>query len=505
MKAIASKGLLLLAFLGLGCDPEVKDPPPVENDTSVRVRSVERYHTANGVVERPADFTTSPVELFVLEGGTFRSIPGAPGSAGEFEFQDVPDGTYYIKRGSLYTITSARRVDLGNHRLGRADQEPIPSTSSRPQAWLDIDGLEPWPSADEQNLAGLELVSGEVDVTGSLGTGSVLGLGQTSVEGRSVSFNNLVAALPYRFEQARGDRAWVNQFMPRGAGTLPDGSTQRYSTVVRSLYLPPFSFDGSGYLPVSGTFQSLPMKEFSLDWRLSAFTSQAAAAHPAASISYTNFSIYPAAHGLDAAGWVGYSGELLTLDMPDNHSSDFSGQLVYGNPFPSTWGEVASGGVSFVVEYTVPGATEPLGYSANLSVTDRASALSGQPLQPRILQPRAMKIDGGDASESRPLALGSHVISWQPPASGQVSAYRMRLMQYQVESGWARRKGLVTFAVTPGVTSVQLPADVLKPASYYLIELSAVSIPGYTVEDAGSLYSVPYAVADTLSGLLSTP
>lgn len=85
-----------------------------------------------------------------------------------------------------------------------------------------------------------------------------------------------------------------------------------------------------------------------------------------------------------------------------------------------------------------------------------------------------------------------------------MSAYRLRLLRYQVENGRAARKEIITFAVGADITSVRLPDDVLKPEGHYLIELSAVS-PHYKAEDAGSLFVVPYARGTTLSGLLSTP
>lgn len=489
----------------MGCDGE-KEPPRAEGQP-VRVRSVQRYHTGSGVVERPTDFTARPMELFVLEGETFSSIPGAPVSAGEYEFKDVPDGTYYVKHGGNYTLTSARRVDLSSNVLGRQDQTPIAEPSSGVQAWLNVDGLEPWPAADAAGGAGaaLWLVSGEVNVHGFLDTSEVLLPGMTSVNDRRVSYTNFSAPWPYRFEQARGDRAWVLQNTQRVAGALPDGSTQRYSTVVRALLLPPFSFDGGEPLPVRGTFQPLPLKEISLDWRLSAFASQATAAHPAASRTFATFNIIPAAHGLEPSGWVGYSGELLWLAMPRDYANDFSARLSYGNPFPSTWGELAWGRVEFAVPYTVPGATGPFGIRATVEVAEPVSALSAGPLQPRVLPPRGLKLDGTDATVARPLSLGSHVISWQPPASGEVSAYRLRLLPYQVENGFPLRHEPVSFRVGGSELSVRLPADVLKPATHYIIELTAISSSRYKVEEEWLLHAVPYGRAQTLSGLLSTP
>jgi hypothetical protein len=501
----ASKGLLLLVSLGLGCGPKKEEKPPVE-DTSVRVRSVRYHHTASGVEERPEDFSANPMELFLLENESFNAHPGEQTSPGEYAFADVPDGTYYLKWGSSYVVTSARRVDRSSHQLGRPDAQEISASTSSTQARLDINGLEPWAEDEERIWGSLQFVSGELDVVGLIRASEIIQPGRTSARGELVTYANITSALPYRFEQARGDRAWVNQLVPRVAGTLADGSSLRYGTLARSLHLTPFSFDGSQPLPVSGTFQELPLKQLSPSWALSSFAPHAADAHPAATLGGARFSLCAAAHGVEDAGWVGWSGELLSFELPMGYATDVSDTLAYGNPFPSTWGEVAWFSVPFLVQYSVPGATRPLTLRARLEVYERVSSLAAGPLHPLILPPRGLKLDGEDAFSARPLALGSHVISWQPPASGQVSAYQLMLRRYAVVGDSdARLVDSVSFTLGGSSTSVRLPPDVLKPASHYVFQLTAISSPGFSAENTSTRILLPTGQADTLSGLLSTP
>ncbi|WNG43385.1 fibronectin type III domain-containing protein [Archangium minus] len=501
-----SKGLLLLATLGLvGCDKEEK-PTPVVEDKSVRLRSFKRNHTASGVTERPQDFAANSVELLLLEGETFKSLPGALASPGEYAFADVPDGTYYLRRGGSYVVTSARRVDLSSDWLGRADAQELTAPAALAEARLDINGLQPWPESDE-GPGGLQLVSGELDVAGNLDTfNRVLQPGTMSVSGEVVSYDNFTNPFMYRFEQARGDRAWVNQFVPRNAGTLADGSTLKYGAVARSLHLPPFSYDGSEPLPVNGTFSVLPSKQFALNWKLSSFMSHVSDAHPAATAGRPAFALHPAAHGVED-GWVGYSGELLSFNLPMGYDTDIRATLDYGNPFPSTWGEVAWFSVPFRVEYAFPGTTEPLVVGARLDVYENASSLGAGPLQPLVLAPRDLRLDGKEAYSQQSLALGSHVISWQPPASGQASGYRLRLRRYEWNAEWGIVSNAESFVFWLGgdATSVRLPPELLKPASHYILQLTAISAPGFSAENSAALYKLPAGHADTLSGLLSTP
>ncbi|QRK11911.1 fibronectin type III domain-containing protein [Archangium violaceum] len=504
----ASRGLLLLVSLGLGCDgEEVKPPvvkPPVE-DKSVRIRSVWSFHTASGVEERPDDFS-NPVELFLLEDGAFKAFPGALAGPGEYVFADVPDGTYYLKRGSSYTVTSARRLDWSPHRLGRVDAQELPESSTPTQVRLDIDGLEPWADYGARPWPSMQLVSGELDVAGYINADEVMRPGMTSVRGELVSYDNVYSRL-YRFEQERGDRAWVTQFVSRKAGALADGSDLNYSAVARSLHLEPFSYDGTQPLPVSGTFQELPSKQLTLNWALSSFASHATDTHPAATFDRAIFTLSPLAHGAEDARFMGYSGDLLSFDLPRGYDEDISATFSYGNPFPSTWGEFAWLSVPFRVQYSVPGATRPLVIDAWMEAYEPMSVLAAGPVQPRTFPPRGLKLDGEDAYATRSLAVGSHVISWQPPASGQVSVYALRLRRYEVaaEGGLARNVESVYFTLAGGATSVLLPPDVLKPASHYILQLTAMSAPGYSPENTSAGSVLPYAHASALSGILSTP
>jgi hypothetical protein len=501
----ASLGSLGLVVVNGCVIPPPPDPLPPQDggvgQAAVLVKGVERHLSKSGKVETPMDFSTQSLELLRLEGGTFVPVEGRPLGPGQYAFLQVPQGPYYFKRGTNYIVTDSRTLDLSVNLIGRPDAQEL-FLELQPQARLDIDGLEPWAGPMKSQFIDLQVISEELGSMGQLLASDVLQEGQTSASGTLVDYWS-VGKL-FRFEAARGDRAWVTQGAPRTAGVLPDGRPLEYRSVVRSLYLPPFSFDGSQPFPVSGTFQPLPEKQLPVDWRLSSITAHAAEAHPAATVGTSYLYISPAQMGL-SYGWVGYAGELLWLDMPLGHRADFQGVLTYGNPYPAQWEPVGQAVSFFRTRHTLPGATIPLTLSAGIMVSDTVANLSSRPIQPLVLPPRELRVDGTEAYTSRSLGLGGHVISWQHPAAGAPNAYRLTVSQHTLVNGIPRRVIAARFHVEGRFTSVTLPPEVLQPGSYYSLSLDAMASPKYTVADQNTVWHLPYSSASTVSGIFTTP
>ncbi len=500
----ASLGSLGLAVVNGCVIPPPPDPlPPYDGGVgqgAVLLKAVDYYHSASGKTEAPILFNEGPPRLLRLEGGTFTSVPMKMFANGQFVFNDVPYAPFYLQLGNSYTVTDSRALDMSNHWIGRVDAQELSPVSY--QARLDVDGLEPWPGPSQSRFTELQVISGELGSMGQLLAGDVLWEGQTSASDTRVDYWSV--GKQFRFEAARGDRAYVTQAAPRTAGVLPNGSPLEYRSVVRSLHLPPFSFDGSQPFPVSGTFQPLSPKQLAVDWRLSSITSHVAEAHPEASVGTSYLYLSPAQHGL-LHGWVGYAGELLWLDMPVGHTADFQGTLSYGNPYPDTWELVGQAVSFFRTRHTLPDAIIPLTLNASIMVTDTLANLSTRPIQPHVLPPRELRVDGVEAYSSRPLAVGSHVISWQHPAAGAPNAYRLTLNQHPVVDGIPQRMVAARFNIEGGFTSVTLPPELLQPGSYYSLRLDAIASPRYKVDDQNTLWHLPYSSAGTVSGLFTTP
>jgi hypothetical protein len=159
----------------------------------------------------------------------------------------------------------------------------------------------------------------------------------------------------------------------------------------------------------------------------------------------------------------------------------------------------------FRTRHNLPGATFPLTVNASIMVSDTAARLSARPITPRVVPPQDLRVDGVEAYTSRPLGLGSHVISWQHPTSAQPEAYRLTLNRYTVENGIPRRAIAARFHLEGRFKSAVLPPELLQPGSYYTVSLEAMASPGYSVADQNTVWHLPFSSAGTVSGLFTTP
>lgn len=477
-------------------------------DDSVRVRRFIRNLTASGYVAQPEDFSRSPVELLIPRGDALVPVTGMAGGPGEYVFPDVPQGTYYLRFGTGYVVTDARSVDLSVDILGRPD---VVDLESEALASVSLTALEPWfvrdppfPFDPAQPRSELQVVSEQVGFAGYLDP--ELESGATSLTQDEVLFYGSTGPIP-QFEADKGDRAWVLQLNPRTLAALPDGGTQNYITTVRALQLPAFSNDGGTPVRFEGALQPLTLNEVPLDWRISSFAAHAAEVNPAATLRNSNFVVHPAAYG-PAEGWVGYSGELLRLDRPRDDPSDVAGTLVYGNPYPSSWGSLAIATTTFSLFYEFP-EEPPLRVGAGFTTSDQVSAFAVGPLVPRIRPPRQLTLDGTAAYTARTLEPGSHVLAWQPPAARVPDAYTVNLRRLDKLEDTTFRFAVPvgSFYVDGSITSIRLPAGILQPGQFYYLTVRSILAEGYDVSRKPFSLGDRIVVsgANTLSGLLTVP
>ncbi|WP_211194277.1 hypothetical protein [Pyxidicoccus fallax] len=478
-----------------GSDAGTDAGPP---DDTVRIRRFTRFLTASGYTEQPDDFSQTSIELFAVDGGELVPVPGTSPAPGEYVFPGIPQGTYHLRVDTFHVVTDARFLDLSVNRLGRSDTRFL-EYGERWLANLALGGLEPW----RQDESDIQVVSGEVDYASELGLFTPEE-GATSVELEQLIIGNDPGPMPV-FEQSRGDRAWVMQMSPRQL-SASDGSEYSYTTTVRSLHLAPFSYDNTAPMPLAGTLQPLPLNELSLDWRIPDFAALAAEVHPAATFRAASFSLHPAAHG-PPEGWVGWSGTLLSFRPEMEATSPIQGTLLYGNPFPSTWGVTGQARASFQMRYQLPD-DKSLTVTGSAFVDDRVADLTGRPLTPRVRPPRALTVDGTDAYGPRTLSHGNHVVAWEPPAAGSVSAYLVHMRQViALTEDFLAAPTVALFTLSANTHSLLLPGNLLDPGQHYFLMVEAIHAPGYDVVDRPLMLFDRANVSrvPAFTGLLSVP
>ncbi|MBU8898848.1 hypothetical protein DRW03_10535 [Corallococcus sp. H22C18031201] len=475
---------------------------------TVLVTRTTRFHTAVGVALRQETVVPESVELLIPEGVGFTRMSGTAVEGGGVRFTGVPSGAHYLRAGSLYLLGDATHVDLGVNRVGRSDA--VYSAFGDAPAQVNLVNLEPWQDYRSSNAPGtsVQLTSGDVDLYAPSDFGmDTPPAGQTFVLSRDGHiFSNTGYTLPI-LDADKGDRLYVNQLNTLDAGTLPDGGPLAYTSVVSSVRMGAFSFtpDGTTPMPVTGVMQPVPQSAFSLEWRLPEFTQWASAVNPQAVASTPYLSVYPVVHGLQD-GWVGYSGELMSLTMPRGASWSVARRLSYGNPYPSSWGVIGSSTYSFRTPTPVilEGSGQPYYPSGTLTVVDTLDNFIAGPVVPRISPPRELTIDGVSAYLPRAVGATSPVLSWLPPVLGTPTAYRAAFYKL---SGTDYPQARLRVVVPGSVTQFRLPPNVLEPGSLYFVKLTADGSPHYepwrSPNVSGEL--LPIFTADTFSASFTTP
>lgn len=492
---------------GTGTDEPRSDvSEPGDSDDVVLVTQTTRFHTAVGVAERQEDLSANPPEIYIPSGNTFSVVSGSASPEG-WRFTGIPSGAYYLRTGNSFVVTSARAVDIGSNRLGRPDT--VFSDLFWSPVQVNLVNLAPWVpyGGVTQPGSSLQVASAQVDLYGGVNVFEEVLEGQTHLLSNNAEV--LVSSgysLPV-FEADRGDRLYVSQHGQMDAGTLPDGTPLAYSALVRSVEMGAFDFvpDGITPMPLTGVMRSVPMTEFPIEWRLPDFTRYVHAVHPLATANYPSFFVMPAAHGL-SDGWVGYSGEALSLTFPRGTSFNFTRRLSYGNPFPSSWEMVGGAQYSFRVQAEVPGGSGLRVYlSGNMYTYERLDSLVAGPILPRVSPPRELTIDGLPASDSREVGSASPVIAWLPPTVGSPAAYRVAIYRFREDFRTTVLHGSVS--VPGSVTQVRLPPGTLAPEGIYYLRVSAVDAPYYEMErfPFSTMDRLPQARADTLSSFFTTP
>ncbi|RKG93141.1 hypothetical protein D7V88_03620 [Corallococcus terminator] len=473
-------------------------------DTSVLVTADSRFHSSTGVTVVPEDLSGNDLEILIPQGTGYARRTGTP-VAGGMRFDNVPDGEYFLRLNRFYYLSRERHFDLGRNRMGRPDA--VYSPFSEGTAALSLTQLAPWQEWTTLNDPGssLQLISGDVDVYAPLSLNEYVSVGATTLNDPSAwIYNSTGRGLPV-LDPAKGDHLYLNQLNSVAAGTMPSGAPMSYQTVVNSLQPPSFAFtpDGTTPLPLSGALQPVAQQPFSMEWRLSEFTRWRTDSNPTGTLSYSAMSLSPMPFG-DQDGWVGYQGELFTLSLPRGEDGVIASRLAYGNPYPSSWGVVATVSYAFRSATPVVIGSRTHYPSGNVYVTDRLDPLIASPIQPPISPPRQLRIDGVDAYTSRVVGTTQPVFTWQPPVLGTPKAYVLSIIQL---IGTFDAAPTLRFYVPGDRTQVRLPPNVLLPGATYYARVAADGSPHYEPWRAPFITAekLPAVSSDTFSAVFTTP
>lgn len=423
-------------------------------------------------------------------GGGFRDYAGAIGEDGRFIIPDVASqGEYMLEvRADVdcygrcavgYLVTGARSdIDLGLDWIGRDPQ----NLDGSARLLVTAGGLDPFSPTNHR----LDLLVPNV------------GWGSESPNQPALGATSLASfPIPWEFygalEVAAGDRVTLVQWGPQQSTPLS------HRKIVKAFT---FSADVKpGDNPVSGTFTAPAMTHtLAADWRRSEFETLLGGACPpgtrdASQTHAINVLVKPTPTlFLSFLGVAGFS--LLRLDESD--ATDVNATFSVPDPLPVPWPRVRQTYAQAVCSFDLGG---PSPATHVLSVNTEVDLAASGPIRPLVGPPRALRVDGNDATAPR--STGRQLeLSWSPPQSGTPDRYLVELYQYfptAEQTIFAGARFMLKASATPKLI---VPEGILRSGDRYWLIVTAIS--GGTDFDRVPLrFAHPFASASAMTAVLT--
>jgi hypothetical protein len=445
-----------LSVIACGGDDVTATDGPLAEVSGTRIRT---HITENGNVDVPIDPAETTLEALVLQpDGSFSApIPGTLSADGTFVIPGVPHGTYYLVLTDMQfgrktmIVTSARTFDLGGRQEGRPDAEQVKTPSTL--LTLNIAGLNPFQFNDDIELYAL----GSRTMSPGIETGSLSqpALGDTSLDMTLDASKIFSAGL---IDGTKGDRAYLTQVVSHKA------SDSYYRALEKVYAPPPFTLVEGGTTTLTGTFENAPQIPLQLTWSRGAFEALGSQVHPSAK------RLFDKTHLTCKPEGVRRTFNLPTLFEVTNNVADtvtVSGS--YGNPFPSEWPVIVLAWTRFAHEFTVPGdPTVHLQY-ADVTVDGPLGPKSAVTLAPQMSPPQDVRVHGMSAWQDLSGVGTSPRVEWKAPSLGTPTIYQVDIHEVVPAQEFTK---LLVYVLTTD-TSFVIPPGLLKPGTYYTLEITA--------------------------------
>jgi hypothetical protein len=437
----------VIALVALGCGEVTTIGGDGGVDVDARPGSLvgvknEIRTTEEGVVTRPVDLSSVPIQVLVAGGDP---IVGTGDAEGRFEILDVPPGEVFLQVGTTYVVTAERDLDLSRVAQGRPEP-PLGGLGSRLQ--LSITGLSSWTDASDlwltvPNSAAIYSMAAPPD------------LGATELVGNVPLLNEPL------LDPSLGDVFRVVQT------EQVDDTGGLYRVAVRAFEASVTSADGET-TTVAGSFTPVTRDEEAwVDLRESDFIMQLA--------EITDFEVPPSYHLRAGPAIPDYDTGLIEVARVAGDPAVTGVVTVsFGRPFADfTLWEDANNLFSYDLDPDPDVCVLGLG---GLFESAPFGTLSGdQPIRPALGLVRNVTVDGRPALEPQTVPAGAE-LAWDAPSLGEPDDYAV--LVYAVPAGGGAGE-LLARIVTPG-TSVRLQPTDLEPGTRLTVRITARQRPGYS-------------------------
>lgn len=446
---------------------------------TIRGTAVDTNVTASGNVTSPEDLTTAYIGAMVPNGSSWTTIQGTGNSDGTFQISGIPAGSYWLAVASGGYWTSASDLDLGQDFLGRKDGV-LPSSATT--LALNLEGMGAWAAGDELDIVNPNL-SQDFDWSDNIDTND------TSVSALW-SWNGPLS------DTSHGDAWYATQMITKTVGTTPWRYASKATPAVSITQT-----DGSATELDAALVTATPAT-----FHLKALGSQFAALAPAINSNATVHSTIVGVYSQPFSATKGNIGDAETLIERDGQEPiitdvDF-GDLTYGNPFPATWTPFLGLSYEFLVPMTATGASTPIAVPAEIYLNTTQLPTITAPLAPVITPALNIKIGGTALTQKTNTTTLSPVLSWDPPATGTPTGYRVTVYQL-TKTGTASGYQMLLDLFTKG-PSMKIPAAVLSAGNEYFFVVRSYLVPAVDFTAAPYHAVFPWAHADALTAVVST-
>jgi hypothetical protein len=445
----------------------------------------------------PQDLHDRLVEAFVPgEGGAWTHLGGTASRDGRFEVPGLPPtGHFWLHVGGhAYLWTDADTIDLDATVLGPSN--PPRDEVGPASVAVDATGLAPWMEGDRLSYFVPSDVIYDDDLVGEGATSAPVA-GDDALHGLAFDWTGRPLA-----SVVAGDVALFVQYRTQtSAGGLV------YSAPVRRLTLAPVQQAPQSVMHVQGAMTTPSELAYRLVWKRSAFAALAPAVSPGRATASSYAFDYSAAPGArDEEAWIDLPLPFVRLEDPadatDGHDVD-SGELRLPQPFPAAW-LVQSFVTTFAVDVALPDGQLATQLEVGVGRRTRRAPSASAPIVPTLTPARAPRVGAEGRSLFEPQeGIGtSPTITWDAPATGTPTSYRLRILRADPAPPPPGAPGWVdvgTFVVAGDETSLTIPPDVLARGEHYVAILKAVDEEGEDVRTSPERVSVEFAFADLVT------
>jgi len=497
---------------GLCLEGTCLKPLPEQSGTrTVRGSQIASFVQPNKqLLNRPRDLSQLEVAAIVPNGNDgFDFITGVGNADGTFAIQDVPRGTYTLKVGTAYTVTSADNVDLGFVDLGRPDRTPVVDAATTGFNF-NVTGMAPWEDGQlltayaPQANAWWFFFDQFIQAPPLDGETALTNVAVTYEDSQGVSIdlleNDAFALLQY-------------------TNKLSSDGVTRYQAPTKVLVPPPVTSVEGQLLTISGAFTDVPQTEsISLDVRQLEWenavgwngTNPTLINPTAIAVDFSIAGVTGNLGGLnlDVFGQPGgavYGQFSATLDYlfitaPEGKNTTFS-DLTFGKPEVSghTFAPILFAGISYAVSYQLPGTAGPTNQFVTVN-TLRAANTDLLVVTPPLGPVRDAAINDRSIFTAQDNVPPNSRISWKAPSIGSASMYTVAFFKLGVNpNNNNTNKTQVAFVRTTD-TFLDVPPGILESNQAYYFVIGATTVGNI---DAPARNRLPDAFVPVASAMIT--